>query len=62
MYLKFLNNERVDGREDIGLHIEKKLFVRRLGGGGGFFTDHGQTYSHDDCCHFDHRKHLPIIK
>lgn len=34
MYLKFLNNERVDGREDIGLHIEKKLFVRRLGGGG----------------------------
>lgn len=33
MYLKFLNNERVDGREDIGLHIEKKLFVRRLGGG-----------------------------
>lgn len=60
MYLKFLNNERVDGREDISLHIEKNCLYEDWG--GGFFTDHGQTYSHDDCCHFDYRKHLPVIK
>lgn len=33
MYLKFLNNERVDGREDISLHIEKNCLYEDWGGG-----------------------------
>lgn len=60
MYLKFLKIERVDGLEDIGLHIEKNCLYEAWG--GGFYIYHGQKYSLDDCCHFDYRKHLPVIK